>query len=377
MISYIHIKNFKSLKNCRLKPAHFNLFFGMNGMGKSSFLQVLLLLRQSYQKAVLENEGLLLNDKDCISLGTGRDVFYQGAGKDDLLHFEIHTENSNKFTWSFGYEATSDILPLKQGPLKTDPLYSSAFKKLSLFNTHFQYLSAEHYGPQMSYPKSELIVKQNRNIGVKGEYAVHYLSVFGNSETVQFKNLLHDNAHSNTLLNQVTAWLGEISPGTKLVVEDIRGIDSVRLGIKFETRTGFTNDFSPANTGFGILYVLPVIVSLLKAEPDSIILMENPESHLHPKGQSAIGRLMALAAQNGVQIFCESHSDHIINGARVAIKESMLEKDKLAIYYFDRKLNDDEHKTRITEIFVDSKGELSAYPDGLLDEWNNLLMKLI
>jgi len=161
-----------------------------------------------------------------------------------------------------------------------------------------------------------------------------------------------------------------------LVVEDIRGIDSVRLGIKFETNMGFTNDFSPANTGFGILYVLPVIVSLLKAEPDSIILMENPESHLHPKGQSAIGRLMALAAQNGVQIFCESHSDHIINGARVAIKESMLEKDKLAIYYFDRKLND-EHKTRITEIFVDSKGELSAYPDGLLDEWNNLLMKLI
>ncbi len=49
----------------------------MNGMGKSSFLQVLLLLRQSYQKAVLENRGLLLYDKDCISLGTGRDVFYQ------------------------------------------------------------------------------------------------------------------------------------------------------------------------------------------------------------------------------------------------------------------------------------------------------------
>jgi len=89
MISYIHIRNFKSLKNCRLKTANLNLCFGMNGMGKSSFLQVLLLLRQSYQKAVLENEGLLLNDKDCISLGTGKDVFYQGARNMSILlrHF--------------------------------------------------------------------------------------------------------------------------------------------------------------------------------------------------------------------------------------------------------------------------------------------------
>ncbi|MCP4135717.1 MAG: DUF3696 domain-containing protein [bacterium] len=178
-------------------------------------------------------------------------------------------------------------------------------------------------------------------------------------------------------MHQTSAWLGEISPGTKLVIEDIKGIDSLRLGIQFETNTGFTNEFAPVNVGFGILYVLPVIVSLLKAEPGSIILMENPESHLHPKGQTAVGRLMALAAQNGVQIFCESHSDHIINGIRVAVKEKMLDNDNLAIYYFDRNINDDEHKTRVTEVFSDHKGELSDYPDGLLDEWDTLLMKLI
>ena len=106
-------------------------------------------------------------------------------------------------------------------------------------------------------------------------------------------------------------------------------------------------------------------------------LIENPESHLHPKGQTAMGRLMALAAQNGVQVFCESHSDHIINGIRVAVKEKAIDKDKLAIYYFDRNPKDDEHRTRITEIFVDSYGTLSENVAGLLDEWSNLLSKLI
>ena len=55
MIKYIHIQNFKSFKNIQLKPANLVLSFGINGMGKSTLLQSLLLLRQSYLKGVLEN----------------------------------------------------------------------------------------------------------------------------------------------------------------------------------------------------------------------------------------------------------------------------------------------------------------------------------
>ncbi len=376
MIKYIYIKNFKAFKSLKLKPSNLNLCFGMNGMGKSSLLQSLLLLRQSFQKGVLDTKGPLLNDKDLISIGTGKDACYQSAGKDELIEFEIHTTKDQRYQWSFQFDATTDILPIVHG----DNLIinqGARFEGVSLFNNHFQYLSAEHYGPQKLYPKSELEVKQNHNVGIKGEYAVHYLSMFGNSETIQFENLLHKKASSNNLLHQTAAWLGEISPGTKLVIEDLKGVDSLRLGIQFETKTRFTNEFTPFNVGFGILYVLPVIVSLLKAEPGSILLIENPESHLHPKGQSAIGRLMAIAAQNGVQIFCESHSDHIINGIRVTVKDGLLDKDKLAIYYFDRNPNDDEHRSRVSEIFIDKNGTLSEYPEGLLDEWSNLLSKLI
>ena len=369
MINFIHIKNFKSLKNIYLKPSNLNLCFGMNGMGKSSLLQVFLLLRQSFFKGTLQKNGLLLQGGNLITIGRGKDAFCQNAGKDELMTIELKDTNSAEFSWQFRYESATDILPLES-------LTSNGeLTQISLFTPQFHYLSAEHLSPQTIYPKSEFEVTRHKNIGIKGEYAVHYLSHFGSSTKISHPNLHHPNAYSNTLLHQTAAWLGEISPGTKINVEDIKGTDLVRMGIQFETEEGYTNEFLPINVGFGITYVLPLIVALLKAQPNDLILIENPESHLHPKGQTTMGRLMALAAQNGVQILAESHSDHIINGVRVAVKENLIDKNNVSVYYFDRKQS--SHETKITHIKMDKFGELSHYPEGLLDEWNNLLMRLL
>ena len=376
MIKYLRIRNFKSLKSIHLKPANLNLCFGMNGMGKSTLLQALLLLRQSQQKGVLETKGLLLQGGDLISIGTGKDAFYQFAGREELLQFEIHTTSKLKYNWSFLFDAASDILP-KAPETESDSGQHASLDKFSLFNHNFSYLSAERLSPQKVYPKSEYEVSRNRSIGPRGEYAVHYLSQFGMSEKIEFENLKHKNAKSDTLLHQTIGWLSDISPGARLMIEDIKGADLLKLGFQFETKSGYTNEYSPINVGFGILYVLPVILALLMAKPGDMVLVENPESHLHPQGQSTIGRLLAAAAANDVQIFCESHSDHIINGVRVAVKEGIIQQNQLAVYYFSRDLHAEEHKTEITEILVDRHGELNHYPEGLLDEWNNLLVKLI
>jgi predicted ATPase len=369
MISFIHIKNFKSLKNIYLKPNNLNLCFGINGMGKSSLLQVFLLLRQSFFKGTLPENGLLLQGGNLVTIGRGKDAFCQNAGKDELMTLEIKDTNGAEFIGHFRYESATDILPLESLTSNVE------LQQASLFTPQFQYLSAEHLSPQTVYPKSEFEVARHKTLGIKGEYAIHYLSHFGSSEKISHQNLHHPNAHSDILLHQTAAWLGDISPGTKINIEDIKGTDLVRMGIQFETEDGYTNDFLPINVGFGITYVLPLIVALLKAQPDDLILIENPESHLHPKGQTTVGRLMALAAQNGVQIFAESHSDHIINGVRVAVKESLIDKANVSVYYFDRKAS--SHETKITHIKIDKFGELSNYPEGLLDEWNNLLMRLL
>ncbi len=369
MIKEIKIKNLKSLENIDLSIASLNILAGLNGSGKSSFIQSLLLLRQSFPNTT-RNIGLILQGGELISLGSGKDVFYQYAGKDEKITFEIKTEAS-KLTWSFVYSPNSDILPIDKMEADTD------LSDFCLFNNNFQYLNAEHISPQVSYKKSEFHVVKNKDIGTKGEYAAHYLAEYGLSEKIKAPDLQHPKANSEAFIHQVDAWISEISPGIRLIAEGARGLDVVRLAIRFETRDGYTDDIKPINTGFGISYVLPVVIAILKAQKGDILILENPESHLHPKGQSTIGRMMAYAAQTGVQIFVETHSDHIINGLRVAVKNKKLLPENAKIFYFDRVLDDLKQYSAVEEILIDKNGELSDYPQGFLDEWNEQLMELI
>jgi len=370
MIENIAIENFKLFKNTQLALKRLNLFTGLNGMGKSSVIQIFLLLRQSQQAGILQTAGLMLKG-NLIELGTGKDVFYQFAGKDDLIKVKINTTN-HSYYWNFKYAPESDILSLVNKSTYTDSLL-----KCGLFNRNFQYLNAEHIIPSNTYKKSEFEVVQNQQIGKHGEYAVHYLSEYG-LEPIQYSNLIHPKAKSNRLIHNVEAWLHEISPGIKVIVEDIKGLDLIRLNFQYETENGYTNEYKPINVGFGITYALPVIVALLTTNPNKITIIENPESHIHPKGQAKIGELIALSTANNCQVFIETHSDHILNGIRVAVKENKMQHSDAAIYYFDKTSNGKaEHESAITTIHIDKNGELSAYPENLLNEWSNQLLKLL
>jgi predicted ATPase len=225
------------------------------------------------------------------------------------------------------------------------------------------------------------------NIGSRGQYTVDYLETRGNEE-VEFENLIHPDTASSLnnvgqtvrdkrLINQVTLWMREISPGIGIRTTSVSG-DNVKLEYEYEQKTfGKTNTFKPENVGFGISYALHVVVSLLKAKPGSLIIIENPESHVHPRGQAELGKLIALLAKNDVQIIVETHSDHILNGIRVGVKEDSSLKDRTILFYFDKEFTDTEQYSRITEIKIDKNGTLSHYPDNLLTEWSNMLARLV
>ena len=168
--------------------------------------------------------------------------------------------------------------------------------------------------------------------------------------------------------------MSEISPGVKLNASYLPGEETSKLDISYIGDRLETSAFTPINVGFGIPYVLPLIMGLLTSNEHSLLLLENPESHLHPRGQSSMGRLIAKAAASGAQIFCESHSDHIINGIRVAVKDGVLNEKDLGILYFDKNR---QHETEIADIQIDRNGNLSAYPKGLLDEWGFLMSALL
>jgi predicted ATPase len=244
--------------------------------------------------------------------------------------------------------------------------------KYAVFNDHFQYLYAERLRPRDAYPASIDNVVKKKTLGVYGEHTVFYLETYGLSKTVVSPELQHPKAKSEQLLYQVDAWLQEISPNVSVSTELTKSKEEVELRFEYGI-----NKYKPKNVGFGLSYVLPIIVALLTAEKGKFIIIENPESHIHPRGQAELGKLLAAAAQTEAQLIVETHSDHILNGIRVAVKEKPAIREKVAIFFHDRITDKHEQYSQITTIQIDPQGELSDYPTNFLDEWSNQLFKLV
>jgi predicted ATPase len=241
-----------------------------------------------------------------------------------------------------------------------------------LFNDNFHYLKAERIAPRNYFQMSDFKVRQHQQIGSQGEFTTHFLSI-NEYKKIPHSQLSHPSAQSDILKSQVEAWLGEISPGTRVDIELHSGMDVVNLQYSYEDN----NSYRSTNVGFGITYTLPIIVAILSASSDTLILLENPEAHLHPRGQSKMGELIALAASCGIQIILETHSDHVLNGIRKAVKYKKLEADKVQINYFERYLKKGQPTTEIITPRIYQSGGIDRWPDGFFDQAEKDLMDLL
>jgi len=383
MIQSIELKNFKSIKKKHFPLRNLNVLYGLNGQGKSSFIQSILLLRQSEK---LSNGELKLNggENGLVNIGTSKDALYQFS-KTKEITFTLKFDDTDFYEMDFEYKIDTDILRQKNINNKNDFIADNSHK--AIFSNNFQYLNAQRVEPKAINIASSSNVMEANSLGKYGQYTAHYIELRGDEE-IQFENVLHPKSKikdnltqkeiiNKRLTNQINLWLGEISPGVKVSTLKISS-DIILLEYEFE-QPGFgnTNKFKPENVGFGISYALHVVTALLSAKPEGLIIIENPESHIHPRGQAKLGKLISLVAQNNVQIIIETHSDHIINGIRVGIKEEPSLKDKTILFYFQRKVDRQEQYSSITNIEIDKNGTLSNYPENLLDEWSNQLAKLI
>lgn len=368
MIEQLVINNFKGFRELTLGMRAITLLSGLNGTGKSSVMQVLLLLRQSWLQGLLQADRLALNG-DLVQIGTARDALY-GYAEEDHIQFGLAASGGGKASWTFEYDRDADVL-VGSGGDGVGPLAASG-----LFSDRFQYLSAERTGPRTSFATSDYVVRQQRQLGNRGEYAAHFLSVFG-SEPVALDAVLHPSHRQRDLVSQVEAWLGEISPGAKLSLTPHVALDLVQLEFQFTTGSELTDPYRATNVGFGLTYVLPIIVAVLAARPGSVLLIENPEAHLHPRGQRRMGELLAAAASAGMQIVVESHSDHVLNGLRMSVRAGLLNPKQVAISYFTR-LNE-PGQTRLMQVSptIDQNGRVSDWPDGFFDEWDLALAELL
>jgi predicted ATPase len=376
MITSLHLLNFKPFANQLLQFKKLTLFSGLNSTGKSSVMQSLLLLRQSYQQGLLPEKGLALNGY-FVNIGTARDALFEGA-KEDFIGFGIVWENNNKATWRFKYDREVDVLNIDSEPV------SSEVYKSNLFGNDFHYLQAERLGPRPFNEMSDYQVRQLGQLGIKGEYAAHFLAInaraaIPNSNLshpdvkLKRQNLAQNANKSMDLIDQVEAWMGEISPGTRLKIDAKSDVDLM----SFQYSYGDSNPYRATNVGFGISYTLPIIVAALASTPGTILLIENPEAHLHPKGQVKMGELLALAASGGVQVVIETHSDHVLNGIRLAVHGGKLDPKDVQLHYFQRQNQEQQAMTEVISPKIDRNGRIDRWPDGFFDEWDNSLEILL
>lgn len=352
MLESINIKSFKSFIDSTIELNKLTILTGLNNSGKSSIIQAIR---------------MCLLCKDDLSPYIG------GHGDFSDLKSKLSSLQS-KIEISLLEKNTKKTLDIK---LEEDETTCTC----NIQPVSYDYISADRHGPSVILPTMNSDIS-NITIGSKGEYFVDYFLKF---ESVIVNELMrHESSVGNTLKHQVSHWMSEISPGVELEFEVNKNHDISHLEV---------NTFRATNTGFGISYSLPIVLSALAMTSlppldefkysklkkwhncsNKLLIIENPEAHLHPRGQTALGKLIALASACGVQIIVETHSDHFVDGVRLAVKQyKELSPHDCSIHYLTREKGKESVNEKIT---ISEHGKLSSWPIGFFDQTSINLSKL-
>ncbi|MCU0748020.1 MAG: hypothetical protein MUF13_00540, partial [Akkermansiaceae bacterium] len=224
MIDRLGITHFKCIDQLEIGLAGITMLAGLNGMGKSTCIQSLLLLHQSAVEQTEPISQLVRNGK-WVSLGTPKDLLWEAADDDRIgftLEFSTDTFGTERIAWDFLLDAKLNEFVGTMTPQGSLP------DGLGIFTDKLHYLRADRMGPRTSLPVSNTEVRIHRQLGRDGEYSAHYLSEFG-EVPIRNEILRHPGARSLQLRHQLEAWLGEISPGARLYTEAYHSLDQVSL----------------------------------------------------------------------------------------------------------------------------------------------------
>ena len=153
----------------------------------------------------------------------------------------------------------------------------------------------------------------------------------------------------------------ELGVAKDVHVRQIAGATLFALEIKgpyTRTRVNVTD------TGFGVSQVIPAIIQGHLMPPNSTLILEQPEIHLHPRAQAGIADLLIDLTKKQKRFIVETHSEHIILRLQRRVAEKVISSDAIRIYYFDLS----EGGGGIRSIEIDSHGQLLNFPKGFMEE---------
>lgn len=370
MITRLKLSNFKSHRASDLRFGELTVLTGSNSAGKTSVIHALLLLRQSYLKNRL-GDGIELNGSLC-RIGVGGDVLYRFADT-NTMSVEMDDEECFRFAYELGDGLGSSFVRKKE---YSDNIDVRTLGRLALFSDMFQYVSSMRLSGVSHFDRYDYEVGEHGQISKEfgqGEAVAHFLYEKGAEETFNYIDM----SGTSLLADQVCAWEQKISANLTIDVQkSLSGGFDVVYGYKIPGVKPVI-DLRAENVGFGISHSLPIVAALVSAKPGALLILENPETHLHPKAQADLARLIARVAQRGVQIIVETHSDHIVNGILVASRlfedvhsgksKLGIDRQKIRIYYVDKDMKTPTCSS-LHEVEILEGGRLSYQPKGFFDQ---------
>ena len=372
MITSITLDNFKCFEHFYMPLRKLTLIAGVNGAGKSSVIQSLLLLRQScYDKDTDWKQALVVRGK-LVDLEDASQVLYAGADvKNPFVHIEV--ENDGTDTIAFVMEGAS---PGGEAKISYEGDLDNAKRNWSLFRDDFVYLYADRIHPKSKYIKEKSRFDSRLGDRTANHAVFRLADAVNTNEQIAVKELKHEEAPDLTVARNVNAWINHIMGSSMgVTAEETEKDKEAKYVYSVKNKDGEELQLSPLNMPFGNSYVLPIVLAVLTAPEGSLLLIENPESHLHPTAQIRMGEFLSRAAKAGVQIVVETHSDHLMNGIRIACHQGLISNNDIEMDLIGVEKDGVTHSRQ--NVSLDNDGYVESWIPGFFDEWEQALKSLI
>jgi len=425
----IRLQNFKGFRDSGwigLKPI--TLLFGYNSSGKSSIMQALLMLKQSLENPAAEVPFVFSSEKG-VDLGTYEDIVYNheinpekpvtfslrvniyegnaGGQEDFLKHFCLNTPEI-EYSISVFYDQDKktneikgftihdtkgkNILSKSEKCFSSDyyPEYAKDMETVIITKTDGEIihkkiglLTWNNFIPDIGFSKFDYIIERLRykikaffksllNIGpLRTAPKRFYLFTGENPASVgaygenalQVLYLSKYSGNPDELEAKVNDWLAAYNYQFEW---KMLGSNLGQFILK-DTRSGLEVNLKDA--GFGLSQVLPIVIQAYAAPKDSIVLIEQPEIHLHARAQAELGDLFLKAVSHKPKkLIIETHSENLLLRIRRRMAENHLKKnpdpninpDNIAVYFIENQNGQSiAHKIKLND-----KGEFENPPDG-------------
>lgn len=322
MITQLKLQGFKSYTDYTFVLKPLTVLTGLNSSGKSSVIQALRIIENEASKAY--------GERRVWNLGLGSEKELVNPG---YTYFQIEANVDYRPNDVFFYrndQRKNKIIPLP----------------------YCIYVAADRIGGSATIP-----IYEDDCLGERGENVLKRISKYLDDK---LPKILREDAEGFTLNYVLKYWLQKISPGVKF---------DYKIEEKADVSYSLYDGHRSSNVGYGLSYTLPVIVALLTAtfEDKSIVLIENPEAHVHPQGQVEMARLICLCVEAGVQVVLETHSDHLFDGIRIFAKESASHfSNRVATYWCQL---DEDRNTLVESCQIQENGRLDHWPKGMFDQF--------